>query len=255
MDQRTGDIQQSIEATRQDMEDTRSAMTEKLEILEDRVRETVEGAASTVEGIVSNVKETVDTTVEAVKQTVEDTRSSVEGIVENVKGTVGETVESVKNTFDLSYQVDRRPWLMFGGAILTGYMLGNWGSGSRPSSVFAANRSDSSLSDPMAEAYYAQPTGATSFGESSYQPHQPQQPSKWSGILDQFENEINLIKGAAVGTLIGVIRDMVKQAVPAITPYFDKALAQPEGQSPEAAKQYNSARAGEQHSASGNNTV
>lgn len=250
MDQRADHIQQDIAATQQNMEETRSAMTEKLEMLEERVRETVEGAASTVEGIVGNVKETVETTVEAVRQTVEDTKSSVEDIVENVKGTVGETVETVKHTFDLSYQVNQRPWLMFGGAILTGYMLGNWGS-SRPSSAFAANGMDSSFSDSATEAYYAQPTSSTSFGESSYQ---PQQPTTWSGILDQFDDEINLIKGAAVGMVIGIIRDLVKQTVPAITPYFDKVVHKSYSQSTEASQQYNG-RAEEQHESSGNNAV
>lgn len=252
MDQRTDDIQQSIAATRQNIEDTRLAMTEKLEMLEERVRETVEGAASTVEDIVGNVKETVDTTVEAVKQTVEETKSSVEGIVENVKGTVGETVESVKHTFDLSYQVNQRPWLMVGGAVVAGYLLANWGSnGSSP--AFAASDARSSFSDPATEAYYAQPTHSTALGESSYQSPQP---GKWSSLLDQFDDEINLIKGAAVGMIIGLIRDVVKQAVPAISPYFDQALGMSGRQSTETSKLSNSdSEANGQHEPFGNNAV
>jgi len=39
------------------MEETRASMTEKLELLEERVRETVESAKSTVEDMVENVKE------------------------------------------------------------------------------------------------------------------------------------------------------------------------------------------------------
>jgi len=250
MDQRADDIQQDIAATRQDMEETRSAMTEKLELLEERVRETVEGAASTVEDIVGNVKETVDTTVEAVKQTVEDAKSSVEDIVENVKGTVGETVETVKHTFDLSYQVNQRPWLTFGGAILAGYMLGNWGS-SRPSSAYAAKDMRSSFSDPATEAYYAQPTQATSFGEPSYQSPQP---GKWSNLLGQFDDEIDLIKGAAIGMVIGIVRDLVKQAVPAISPYFDQALGTPAQQPTETSTPHNSWVNG-QHEVAENNAV
>ena len=59
---------QDIDDTCQGIEDTRAAMTEKLDILEARVRETVEGAQSSVEDIVENVKDMVDTTVEAVRQ-------------------------------------------------------------------------------------------------------------------------------------------------------------------------------------------
>jgi prophage DNA circulation protein len=91
-------MQQDIAATCQDIEDTRSAITEKLEILEERVRETVEGAQSSVEDIVENVKDMVDTTVEAVRHGAEGAQSTVEGIVENIRETVGDTVETVKRT-------------------------------------------------------------------------------------------------------------------------------------------------------------
>ena len=45
------------------LEETRTSMTEKMELLEDRVRETVEGTRSAVEHIVDNVKGTVEETV------------------------------------------------------------------------------------------------------------------------------------------------------------------------------------------------
>jgi len=85
-EQRADGSRQDIPAdTQGDIEDTRSAMTEKLEMLEERVRETVEDAQSSVEEIVDNVRDTVDTTVAAVKQTVEGAQASVEDVVENVQ--------------------------------------------------------------------------------------------------------------------------------------------------------------------------
>jgi hypothetical protein len=106
-------------------------MTEKLEILEERVRETVEGAQSSVEEMVEKVRYTVDTTVETMKQTVEGAQSSVEDIVENVRGTVGETVETVQRIFDLHHQMEQHPWLILSGSLLVGYLLGSGGMAAR----------------------------------------------------------------------------------------------------------------------------
>jgi len=107
------------------MEETRASMTEKLELLEERVRETLEETKSAVEDIVENVRDTVDETVGVVKETVEGTKSTVEDIVENVKGTMDDTVTTVKQTFDLSYQAKEHPWVFFGGAVLLGGFLSN----------------------------------------------------------------------------------------------------------------------------------
>jgi ElaB/YqjD/DUF883 family membrane-anchored ribosome-binding protein len=139
---RADDMQQDIDDACHAIEDTRAAMTEKLDILETRVRETVEGAQSSVEDIVETVKDMVDMTVEAVKQSVDGAQSTVEEIVETVKETVGDTVETVKRTFDLPYQVDQHPWLMVGGATLAGYLLGRWGGG-RTSPAYSTNDSAS----------------------------------------------------------------------------------------------------------------
>ena len=98
------DFQQSM--TRQDIEEIRASMTEKLELLEERVRDTLEETKTAVGDIVESVKGTVDETVDAVKETVDIAKSSVENIVENVKGTMDDTATMVKQSFDLQYQVE-----------------------------------------------------------------------------------------------------------------------------------------------------
>jgi ElaB/YqjD/DUF883 family membrane-anchored ribosome-binding protein len=194
-------MQQDIDDTCQGIEDTRSAMTEKLEILEARVRETVEGA-----------------------------QSSVEDIVETVKGTVGDTVETVKRTFDLQYQVDQHPWLMVGGATLAGYLLGNWGGGST-SPAFSSNDSASSaagttadMSASHAKHDYLPPSDGELFA------HPQLQQGMGSSILEQLKDEIAIIKVAAVGALISTLREMVKQAVPTLAPHIERARSQRGGQ-------------------------
>lgn len=219
MDQRSDDIQQGIEQTKQEMEGTRAAMTEKLEKLEERVRETVEGAASTVEGIVENVKETVDSTVETVKQTVDGAKSSMEDIVGSVKGTVDGTVETVRHAFDLSYQVDRSPWLMFGGSVLVGYWLGSLGSTEQPSPS-SSSEYETNGAQALAPVYSAKPNLPARSDIPTYSQPQPQ--SGWSSIFDQFQQETAVLKGVVVGALVNLVHDMVQEAVPAAAPYVKK---------------------------------
>src|SRR5262245_44710471 len=98
---------------RADMEETRTALTEKLEVLENQVVGTVKDATSAVSQTVETLKETVGT----VKETVTDTVSAV-------KDSVQDGVATVKNWFDLRAQFDRHPCLMAGGSVLAGYLIG-----------------------------------------------------------------------------------------------------------------------------------
>jgi hypothetical protein len=198
---RADDMQQDIADTCQDIEDTRSAITEKLEILEERVWEIVEGA-----------------------------QSSVEDIVENIRGTVGDTVETVKRTLDVPYQVDQHPWLMFGGATLAGYLLGSWGGGST-SPAFSTNDSESSAAGTTADmsaSHAKHDCLPPSDSESSVHPQRQQ--GMGSSILEQLKDEIAIIKVAAVGALISTLREMVKQAVPTLAPHIERARSQRGGQ-------------------------
>jgi len=108
MDQRESHI-------RQDIEETHTAMAEKIEMIEDRVQETMEGAKSTIDNVMNNVKR--------VQGTVEEAKSTIDNILDTLKQTMDETVERVKYTADLIEQVNQNPWIMFGSAILMGYVL------------------------------------------------------------------------------------------------------------------------------------
>src|SRR5262249_44007838 len=119
------------EVIHQQMAETRAALTEKLETLENQVVETVQGATSVVADTVDSVKDVVQTTVETVK-----------GSVETVKESVQQTVENVKQTLDVNRQVQEHPWLMFGGSVAVGFLAGYLVEQSRPRSsrLAAADR-------------------------------------------------------------------------------------------------------------------
>jgi ElaB/YqjD/DUF883 family membrane-anchored ribosome-binding protein len=108
MDQRESHI-------RQDLEETHAAITEKIDMIEDRVQETMEGTKSTIDNVMNSVKR--------VQETVEDARGTIDNVLETIKQTMDETVERVKYTTDLIEQVNQNPWIMFGSAILLGYIL------------------------------------------------------------------------------------------------------------------------------------
>jgi len=108
MDQRESPI-------KQDIEETHTAITEKIEMIEDRVHETMEGTKSTIDAVMNNVKR--------VQETVEDAKVTVDSILDAIKQTMDETVERVNYAAELIDQVNQNPWIMFGSAVLMGYIL------------------------------------------------------------------------------------------------------------------------------------
>jgi hypothetical protein len=98
-----------------DIDNTRAAMNEKIEMIEGRVHETMHETKSTIDHVMGNVKR--------VQGTVDQTKSAIDNILATIKESVDETIERVKYTADLIEQVNQNPWIMFGGAILAGYVL------------------------------------------------------------------------------------------------------------------------------------
>jgi len=179
---------------RQDIEQTRDSLAKKVESLEEEVKGTIE-----------NVKETVEGTIESVKEKVQDT-------VQTVTSSVEETVSTVKRTFDIPHQVEQHPWAMAGCSLLagmaTGYLLGGrrasgggWGSEPAPHSNLQAG--------------YA-PAAASSFQPAAAEPAraEPQGPGLLSSMLAPFESEISKVKETAIGILVGLVRDKIKEVLP-----------------------------------------
>jgi len=194
------------------MEDTRKDLADKLETLEKKVAGTVEtmtGTVKTVEQTVENVKESIQETVASVTDTVQNT-------VQTVEETVGNTVANVKSFFDISRQVDRHPWLMFGGSVLAGY-IGGWLL--TPKTVHVEMPSPPTPSGSGGGSYMPPPAPAPVAAPAPQQTQQPQQAEEagesWLGKLtERFSPEVDKLKGLAVGTLFGVARDMVSQWLP-----------------------------------------
>jgi len=179
-----------FEAIKKQMEVRRSSLADKLEALECQVAETVQGVTSAV----SNVKDVVQDTVDSVKDSVQD------------------TVDAVQDSFDLSKQMDNHPWIMLGGAFAVGYIAGQ-----------VLPDLPSSTSEPAAQpGRLMGHDGATNGGVSSWPtssttgtaPAQPQRSSWMHDLGQSLAPEIDKLKGLALGTALGLVRDYVKKAVP-----------------------------------------
>lgn len=179
------------EVIKQEMEQTRAGLAEKLDTLEQQVTETVQGAKEAVTDTVSNVKEAVEETVGTVKETVE------------------ETVTSIKETFDLRMQVERHPWGMLGGSVAAGFLVGYLLNRSQPESGniiprLSAATSNGRQTKPAETAHYEE--APTAKAPSAF----------WA----TFGPEIDRLKGLAIGVALGVARELLTKAVP-------KAVEQP----------------------------
>jgi ElaB/YqjD/DUF883 family membrane-anchored ribosome-binding protein len=188
------------EVIKSQMEETRASLTDKLETLEQQVVETVQDATSAVTDTVENV-------TEAVKDTVDTVKESVEG-----------TVEAVQETFDLRLQVERYPWVVMGGSVVVGFIAGRLvdgltrapGSHAEPekaSSSSAAARENGGGRPFYSEGAASRRTNPATEGGLAEQ--------GWlHSLAEHFGPELTKLKSLAIGTALGVFRDLVKPLLP-----------------------------------------
>lgn len=186
------------EVIRQQMRDTCSSLSDKLQTLEQQVVDTVTGANAAVSETVASVKDAVHDTVDS------------------VKGAVRNTVESVKETFDLSAQTRRHPWLFFGGAVFAGYIGGRLlGSGAPAPQWPPPRRAGRPAPMPNGVRTATAVNGKyPAEGEVEVTPPNFGKERRESNWLSQtFGAELDKLKSIAVGAGMALARDMVAQRV------------------------------------------
>jgi len=178
------------EVIRDQMQETRTALTEKLDTLQQKV-------ADTVESITTPMTETVQTVKDAVSDTVE-----------TVKGSVSDAAESVKETFNVKRQVENHPWPMVLGGVAAGFVLGRL----LPSPIEAA-RDVISRTDSVA-ATMSQPPQKHN---GTHLAATPRQEAAGEQVLGQISNvvrgELGKLAGLGVSIGVGLLRDMVTQSM------------------------------------------
>jgi ElaB/YqjD/DUF883 family membrane-anchored ribosome-binding protein len=167
---------------RQQIEETRSSLTEKLEALEAEVKGTVQSAKETVEGTISSVKETVT----------------------NAK-------ETVKHTFDIPYQVARHPWAMLGLSLVSGIVAGALLGGRVSTDRRIARRMSEASREPPERAETA-PAAAWSRVTHDGQAR----PGFLDKLTHQLGDELEKAKDQAIDTMVSVVSDVVRKSIPAL---------------------------------------
>lgn len=206
---------------RSQIEETRSSLTEKLETLEAEVKGTVQEAKETVLDTFQNAKETVSETIETVKDTVESAK------------------ESVKRTFDVSYQVNERPWTMMGISLVAGLATGALVGGSTNTSARVARGMSRASAPPEDQPGYGHASSSASFlsgGAST-----SRKPGFFDKLTSQLAGEFDQFKDVAVAALVQVVHDMAQQAAPALRQGVEQMLHQARerftGQAPQGGQQ------------------
>lgn len=192
-------MENDTEVIRQQMAETRNALSEKVGAVEELVT--------------SAVKETtqaVTKTVETVTNTVENTVNTVSDSVESVKEAVTDSVDTVKEALNVSACVEKYPWASMAGSVALGYALGSLlpsANGGRSSSGWAGT------SHPAGTpAGYASPLASTG-GTATSSSGSSDSDSSWS-FLSNFMPVIDKLKGLAVGTAAGLVTEMLMDMVP-----------------------------------------
>jgi ElaB/YqjD/DUF883 family membrane-anchored ribosome-binding protein len=168
------------------MEETRQDLKDKLETLEQQVKNTVQGAT------------------EAVSETVETVKETVKGTVETVKETVEETMEGVKETFNIRKHVQNHPWPAFACATVAGFV------GTRLLLRLLPETERETAPPYTPPSYYTSPAPS-----ARAEPGTPAaaRPGWWSWLTEHYSDELNKLKGLAVATAGGVIREMLTENV------------------------------------------
>lgn len=146
--------------------------------------------------------ETIRQDIDAIRDSMTTTMEQIES---RVKGTVDTTVENVKRTFDIKQHIADQPWMAIGVAIAAGYVLGSQDGGSGPMRYAGYDAADN---DQSTAANLQQ---------------KPHKPGIIDEVIDQFGDELNVLKAAAIGVAVNMVRDTIQQNVPQIANAYQRA--------------------------------
>ena len=182
----------------------------------------------------NELRQDIDATRDAMTDKLAQIENRVKGTVDDFKGSVTDTVDQVKQAFDVHQQVQERPWTMLGASVLAGYVLGSLGGDSESSQRYQAsnyphnqqtqNYPEGTTPSSDNDKKWEQQTAAAYSGTNGK--GQNSQPGFISDVMDQFRDEFDTLKGAAVVTVTNLLRDMLKQNLPQFAEEFERARSE-----------------------------
>jgi ElaB/YqjD/DUF883 family membrane-anchored ribosome-binding protein len=171
----------------------------------DAVQEPAEQSSADMREGIHNTRADMADKLEALENRMIGTVQSAQETVQDSIQSAKDAVASVKRTFDIKHQVEEHPWTMMGGCVLAGLALG----------YCIPSRSPRFSAPPeiVAESYDGDPPPA---------PQAPAAPPP--SILEPFQDEIAKVKGMAIGFVMGLVRDSLKESAPQLAPNIDQLM-------------------------------
>lgn len=167
-----------------------------------------------------SIQREIDDTRSSMTEKMEQLESKVKGTVDDVKDSVDTTIETIKSNLDLNRIVNDQPWLMFGGSILLGYMLGTMGDEQRKvmfeSSVHTSDQSNQARSPGDGYTSPAQPASAQQHSE----------PGFMDEVMNRLGDEMDALKEAAIHTTSKMFRELLHENLPQFADEFERARTQ-----------------------------
>jgi hypothetical protein len=133
-----------------------------------------------------------------IRQDIESTRAALDDKLDTLE-------TKAREAFDIKHQVAERPWMMLGAAVATGYVLGSLGGEPEP-------------------RWHGQPTITGDYTQHiDRNAAERRQESSGDGLLAQFDDEIDMIKTAAVSALTAFLSNTIREYIPAMSQHLDQA--------------------------------
>jgi len=130
------------------------------------------------------------------------------------------TVEDTRRMVDIKYQVSQRPWAALGVSLLVGYTLGSIGGGDdkrdqpqrgEPFRYYGDANDDRARQSRERDNDLRSASSAT-----QNDTRHAGQPGMLDQIMDQFGDEFQLLKAAAITSVVSLVRDAVRQNLPGL---------------------------------------
>jgi hypothetical protein len=165
-----------MERLRADIAGTRSALSNKLESVEQELRD--------------NVRRTTDSVVD----TLHAVKDTFTGTIDDVRDRFTGTVNTIKSELDVRRHVNEHPWIIVTGCAVAGFAAARL--------LPAAGRSTIEYS------------GRERMPATSIREEIPRQPGTLQRVIQRFEPELRRLQGLAIGSAMDVVRRWVRQSAP-----------------------------------------
>jgi len=163
----------------------------------------------------------MDQRTEPIRQDIDSIRESMTDKIEQIETKIKGTVEDTRRMVDIKYHVSQRPWAALGVSLLVGYTLGSIGGGdddtrAKPQRGETVRYYTQSHDDrTRVGREHDSDTHSNSFAQHA-DTRRSSEPGMLDQIMDQFGDEFQLLKAAAITSVVNLVRDAVRQNMPAL---------------------------------------